>query len=406
MTNLTMARVANTQMPDPDQTDACVTWFWHVFLPGWIDRAHDREFGGFADLLDVNGCVPATAPKTVLAQARLLFTFAHLALLSEKPVYREAAQIAHDSLARFRKPSGLYRRAQGPKGAPLEGAGDIQARSYDQTFVIFGLSTWAKLTGCTKASAEIETLWQAVEAHLLDAKTGMLIDNDGVANRAHPDAPNPAQNPHMHMYEAALQAYEMGQGEVWLGRAKRMRSKGLEYFFDVETCTIAEFIKPDLTPLDGKDGQWREIGHQCEWAWLLQREVDLGGDPAMADVAARLLDFAVRYGFHQTGPLKGAAYDAVSSDTSWREMSFLLWPQTEAIKAYAMQSKAADDAPALRAKMLCDVIFRNYFEGRAGYINQVDPDGMPIWDEALSRLLYHLVLGFTEGARFGLWPAP
>ncbi len=406
MTHSTTAPVASVPMPAPYDRGAAVTWFWHSFLPDWVARAHDAEFGGFADFLDVNGQVPEGAPKTILAQARLLFTFAHLALSSDNHAYREAAQIAHDSLAQFRKPSGLYRRALGAKGEQLTDAGDVQARSYDQTFVIFGLSTWAKLTGCANASTEIETLWQAVEAHLIDPATNMLIDHDGVTDPAHADAPNPAQNPHMHMYEAALQAYEMGQGDVWLERAKRMRAKGLEYFFDTETGTIAEFIKPDLSPLDGKDGQWREVGHQCEWAWLLQREVDLGGDPAMAEIAARLMSFADGNGFCDQGVLKGAAFDAVACDTSWTENTFLLWPQTEAIKAQAMRSQSPDDLYATRAKALCDVIFQRYFDGRAAYINQVDPDGNPIWDEALSRLLYHLVLGFTEGARFNLWPAP
>lgn len=398
--------VARLPVSSTTDVEGNVRWFWDDFLPSWIDHAHDRETGGFSDFLDGSGRVPAQAQKTILAQARLLFTFSHLALISDAPAYRKGAEIAHAAIDQFLKLNGLYRRAVGPDGELLADQADRQARSYDQTFVILGLSTWAKLTGCTKAPETIEHLWAAVQTNLIDPATGMLIDHDDVLNPAAPDAPNPSQNPHMHMYEAALQAYEMGMGSVWLERAKDMRAKGLQYFFDTRSGTIAEFIKPDLTPLSGKDGQWREIGHQCEWAWLLQREVDLGGDPDMAAISARLWSFAHKNGFCPDGLMGGAAYDAVAADLSWAEHKFLLWPQTEAIKALAMQVRAGDDLFAQRAKALCSTMFDRYFAGQAAYINQVDLDGNVIWDEALSRLLYHIVLALTEGARFGLWSNP
>lgn len=398
--------VARVPVEPTMDAEGCVTWFWHDFLPGWIEHAHDRSSGGFCDFLDGAGQVPARAQKTVLAQARLLFTFSHLALVSDAPAYRKGAEIAHAAIDQFLKLNGLYRRAVGPEGELSSDPADRQARSYDQTFVILALSTWAKLTGCKKAPEQIEQLWAAVETNLFDPATGMLIDHDDVSDPSAQDAPNPSQNPHMHMYEAALQAFEMGMGDVWLERAKYMRAKGLQYFFDTGSGTIAEFIKPDLTPLPGKDGQWREIGHQCEWAWLLQREIDLGGDADVASVSARLWDFAAKNGFCPDGVMSGVAYDAVASDLSWAEHSFLLWPQTEAIKAMAMQVKHDDDAFARQAKDLCAAMFQHYFAGHAAYINQVDLKGSVIWDEALSRLLYHIVLALTEGARFGLWPKP
>ena len=208
----------------------------------------------------------------------------------------------------------------------------------------------------------------------------------------------------MHLFEAALQAYEMTGKQMWLERAAAMRSKGLEYFFDPDSGTITEFIAPDLSTLPGRDGQRREIGHQCEWAWLLMREVDLGGDASMRDIAARLLDFADRHGFSQGGIMAGAAFDAVSADTNWREDSFLLWPQTEAIKTYAVRADEASHAESARALAL--LIFRKYFDGRLAFANQLDVDGETLWPDALSRLHYHLVLALTEGARAGLWRYP
>jgi len=183
-----------------------------------------------------------------------------------------------------------------------------------------------------------------------------------------------------------------------------MRAKGLGYFFDQSTGTLLEFIASDLKDLPGRDGLRREIGHQCEWAWLLCREAELGGDASVRDTANSLLLFADTYGHASTGQMKGAAFDAVSSDTTWNEDSFLLWPQTEAIKTYAIRHELPGHKAS--AQHLMHLVFTSYFAGNAAFVNQLDNNGAPIWPEALSRLLYHLVLAVTEGERAGYWEAP
>jgi mannose-6-phosphate isomerase len=384
--------------------DEWVAWFWADFFPVWIQRARDPRGIGFYDLLDNEGQPPANPSKTTLAQARLLFTFSHLALISGNPVFRDAAKTAREALPYFRKPSGLYRRGLNGDGSHPSDTESQLATSYDQTFLILSLSTWGQLELAEDTDLEMESIWSAIEDQLVDPATGLLLEHDNVSEPADPTAPNPAQNPHMHLYEACLQAFEMSRRPVWMERAQRMRAKGLEYFFDTDSGTITEFIAPDLSILPGRDGERREIGHQCEWAWLLLREVELGGDVTMTSVANRLLTFADQHGFASSGSLKGAAFDAVSADTSWREARFLLWPQTEAIKTYAVRAQEGDNAD--KAKALVQVIFREYFAGRSAFVNQLDETGQVLWPEALSRLHYHLVLALTEGARAGIWKNP
>ena len=381
-----------------------VAWFWDAFLPAWTEHTHDPDSLGFFDVLDSDARPTHPDRRTILAQGRLLFSFAHLALLSETPAFHKAARIAREALPAFRKPTGLYCRAVTHKGAPTGVAEDALATSYDQSFVILGLATWGKLHPEEDVAPELEALWAAIEAQLTDPVTGLKLEHDALVDPAEASAPPRAQNPHMHLYEASLQAYEMTGTPVWLERAAQMRAKGLAYFFDAESGTITEFLTPDLSVQAGRDGARREVGHQCEWAWLLLREVELGGDPAMADVAARLLAFADAHGFADSGPMQGAAYDAVAADVSWREDRFLMWPQTEAIKTYAV--RANEEGNAEKAQALAQLIFRQYFAGRPAFVNQLDAEGTPIWTEALSRLHYHLVLALTEGARAGLWRNP
>ncbi len=404
----TAQSIVTHQPGDKASSQEWVDWFFLHFLPAWIERAGDPSGFGFYDLLDENATAAQPHKRTVLAQARLLFTFSHLALLTNNSDFYDAARVARDALPAFRKAPGSYCYARSDNKQATSEADDAFARSYDQSFVILGLSTWGRLHPDDNADAELEACWLAIDANLTDHATGLLLEHDGLTDPAHPAAPYRAQNPHMHLYEAALQAYEMTQQPIWLNRAAHMRAKGLEYFYDQDSGTIMEFIAPDLSALKAKDGQWREIGHQCEWAWLLYREAELGGDANdygnVRKIADTLLAFADTHGITTAGTMQGAVFDAVSSDTSWREETFLLWPQTEAIKTFAIRKAQAEHSAS--AEQLTLLMFKKYFSGHAAFINQLDASGKVLWSDALSRLLYHIVLALTEGVRAGLWTMP
>ncbi len=373
-------------------------WFWSESFPGWLKRVTDPE-GGLFDALDAGGTADPSAGKTILAQARGLFTLSHLALLSLDPALKAAAGRQVALLDRFRKAPGLYRRMVARDGQPL----DNVARSYDQTFVILGLSTWYRLAPSPGVEAEIEACWQALANRLTDPVTGLLVEDDTVIEPSAPDAPPRAQNPHMHLYEACLQAFAATGNPLWQGRAADLRAVALRHFLDQRHGSMAEFLTPDLCPLPGAAGQRREPGHQCEWAWLLRREVELGGDPALLATARRLEAFADAHGFAPAGPLSGAAYDAVSAEAVM-EPAHLLWPQTEAIKSFAMRHASGEAGAGARAKALLCLMFDHWFAGRPAFVNRLDAQGRTLWPQALTRLQYHLVLALTEGARAGLWP--
>lgn len=390
--------------PDNDApTEQWVIWFCSTFLPHWIERAQDSGGFGFIDHLDQNAQQALQNRRTLLAQARLLFTFSHLTQVSTNSVFEHAADVAHEALLAFRNNRSGYQRALSGNRQPTGDLWDERAYSYDQSFVILGIATWGHQKSDRKhaITAELEACWAFIESELIDPVTGLLLEHDGLTEPASASAPNRAQNPHMHLYEAALQAFEMTQQSNWLERAARIRCKGIEYFYDQSSGTITEFLTPELKPLSGREGLRREIGHQCEWAWLLNREIELGGDKQVRNIADSLLTFADTFGFATQGIMRGAAFDAVSADTQWREESFLLWPQTEAIKTHAIRSEHSIHAN--NALSLMRLVFQRYFAENAAFVNQLDNTGTPIWSEALSRLLYHLVLAITEGARAGLW---
>ena len=371
-------------------------WFWNTFFSDWITRVQDGENGVF-DALDVNGAPDLTSGKTLLAQARTLFTLSHAALETGDPAWIEAARAQAAFVKLFQKSKGMYRCKANRDATPTGNPDDEIARSYDQTFVILGFVTWNKISPSSQVETLIEECWGALQASLTDTTTGLLLNDDsGVIS-------GPAQNPHMHLYEACLQAFRMTQDAVWLSRAASLRAVALNHFMDDCSGSIAEFLTPELTPLAGAAGQRREIGHQCEWAWLLLEEAELANDEALKTPAQCLISFADACGFAKDGLMKGAAFDAVSAAGDVVEDSFLLWPQTEAIKVFSVLYRSGDKHAAQKACHLLCVMFEQWFADYPCFINQVDANGKVLWDEALTRLMYHLVIAMTEGRKAALF---
>ena len=118
-----------------------------------------------------------------------------------------------------------------------------------------------------------------------------------------------------------------------------------------------------------------------------------------------MLAFADSYGTRRDGgPLDGAPYDAVDADGTVVEASHLLWPLTEAGKVACSLHAAGIDGGAERADKLVRLVFGRFFAAdRPFWVNQMDGSGNVLWPDALSRLIYHVLLFVTEGARAGLW---
>ncbi|MGR3497695.1 MAG: AGE family epimerase/isomerase [Limimaricola soesokkakensis] len=375
-------------------------------LPGWLELAQD-DSGAVAERLEAPGKPLASPERTTLTQARLVFTFAHLHLATGSPWMREAAIAIHRYLdTALRDEDGGYRVAALASGAPSAAPEHALRRTYDQSFALLALVTLRRAAPEAVPEGRVEACWNFISTRLTDPATGALWEDDAMAARGPWPGELRAQNPHMHMIEALLQAHEMTGEAVWRDRAAGLVEVGLRHFLDPDTGAIREFTGHDLAPFDTADGWRREPGHQYEWAWLLRRFAAMGGDPAVTETAARMQRFVEAHGLRRDGPLAGAPFDAVSADGAVTEPEHLLWPLTEAGKLYAdLHAETGDREYAARALALLELIFARYVADGSDpfWVNRLDRQGRVLWPEALSRLLYHLALFLTEGGRAGLW---
>ncbi|PRD44896.1 hypothetical protein C5748_05855 [Phyllobacterium phragmitis] len=381
------------------------TAFATDIVPRWIAMAADHKRGGLVERLDGEGRPVFGEPKTTLVHARTVFSLAHLCLATGNSTLLDSARKIHAFMdTHLRHPEGGYRYAVDPDGSPREGSASRVRRTYDQSFVLLALVTLRKADPQAVAEGRIEELWRFIES-LTEPATGALYEDDQMALKGAQAGDRRAQNPQMHMLEAVLQAYELTREVVWLERATRYVSLLQDYFIDRSTGSVRELVSHDLSPLEGAEGLRREPGHQYEWAWLLHRYADLSGDDHVRPLADRMTVFADTYGIRRTGdPLDGAPFDALAADGSIIEDTHLLWPLTEAGKLACMLHLRGDARAAARARKWERLIFSRFFAcDRTRWVNQLDGRGGVIWPDALSRLIYHVALFVTEGARTGLW---
>lgn len=382
--------------------------FATTLVPDWLKIAMPAGDAPapICESIDGNGNVIPDQPITTLAQGRTALMLAHLYLATgDEALLTAAKRITSFMTTYLGGDDGGYRYSVAPDGSDIDTPASRQRRTYDQSFALLALVTLQKAAPDAVTDAQIESCISYVENILTDPVTGALWEDDDMARDGAKPGDLRAQNPHMHMFEAVMQAYEMTGNSIWLKRAKTYMDLGARYFIDPNTGAICEFIGHDLTQSNAGMGGRREPGHQFEWAWLLNRYAELSGDDAPRALADRMREFVETHGIRPNGPMAGAAYDAVGPAGDVTEATHLLWPLTEAGKVYAAITRETGDAEAAtRATELADMIFGDYFaDDKPAWINQLDDTKTVVWNEGLTRLLYHVAFFITEGGRAGLW---
>lgn len=375
------------------------------FVPAWIDLARDREYGGVVQRLDFDGHAVVGEMKSTLAHARTVFSLSHLYLhTGDASLLRAARDINDFMMAHLRSSEGGYRYAVECDGRASAAPADNLCRAYDQSFALLALVTLGKADPSAVDAQTISQLWEFIET-LTEPETGALFEDDEMARQGPQLGGLRAQNPQMHMLEALLQAFELIGNRTWLERADRYVALAEKFFIDPATGAVREFVSGDLSPLASLVGRRREPGHQYEWAWLLLRYRELGGNRDVKEQAARMSAFADRSGIRSDrGPMQGAPYNALDAEGRPTETSHLLWPLTELGKLACMRHMQGQPGAGERAQDMERLIFSRFFAAeKITWVNQLDGSGAVLSSNALSRLIYHVLLFVTEGVRAGLW---
>lgn len=346
-------------------------------LSFWGERGVDQRFGGFHEELSAQGDPTSIAFKRVRVMCRQTYVFTHAALRGWAPGAALSTLGYEYLISKARTADGGWAKVLSREGDIIDATPDL----YDISFVLYALAWRYRLT------SEPKTLGLAHQAldYLL---THMKHPVEGYWHRV-PPAGFSLQNPHMHLLEALLAAFEASGDERFWIEAGRVVDLFKRRLFDGRS--LAERFDEGWAR---SCEQALEPGHHFEWAWILLQYQRLGGGNLTHEARA-LVAFGEKHGVHKSTQ---AVFDAVNEAGAPVRASSRAWTNTERIKAWLglFEVTGCDPSAAVAAstRLLVDRYFAALPAGL--WVDQFDAHGSPVAAPVPASIMYHLHLAFAE----------
>jgi cellobiose epimerase len=303
-------------------------------LPFWRERSLDHRDDGFVAEMANDGTVNTNAPKGLILNARLLWTFS--ALYHEFSNERDLAlaRRAFHYLEKFfhDKECGGYVWHVGQNGAAL----DSSKKIYGQAFCIYALSEYY---GATRESAAIDhakELFQLIEHHAYDDLHGGYIEvlakdwspaEDLRLSHKDMDVAK-SMNNHLHLLEAYANLYR-----IWPNPKVALRLSELIQLFGSKIFSkeghFNLFFDADWTLRSNS----YTYGHDIEGAWLLYDAAEALDDPKLVEQSCLWIETIARAvsgeALDEEGGMVYEGHNGIviNSGREW-------WPQAEAMLGF------------------------------------------------------------------------
>jgi len=301
-------------------------------LPFWRRYAVDHEHGGFIAEMSNDLRVNPDAPKGLILNARILWTFSAAWRYTHNPEDRDLARRAFDYLLRHfldREHGGFFWRLN-PDGTVL----DAKKKIYGQAFCVYALAEYHRSFADAEALNQAVTLFDFLEAHAHDARHGGYIEttlrdwkpcDDLRLSDKDMNAPK-SMNNHLHVLEAYTNLYRIRPDSAVANRLYELINVFESQILNAEKTHLNHFFDDDWTPQSSS----YTFGHDIEAGWLLMEAAET------ACVAHRIRETAVRLARAVLSEALdadgGLAYEGrdgriINDNREW-------WPQAEAVVGF------------------------------------------------------------------------
>lgn len=357
------------------------------WVPKWYEAFSDPA-GGFYERLGKGFKPVFTGQRRLVTQCRQLSIYSDACERAGKPLYKNLQEKFEFILAKYHDPkTGLWRFSLNDAGNINDPTCDLYALS----FVIFSFSHYYRATNDGRAQVAALDVLNLIDSRFrLSLGLAEALDANG-----NPILKLRRQNPHMHLLEACLFAYDTWGDKAYEAMADEMIGLFQNYFYDSRRNALVEFLTDDLKP-DPEKGHHLEAGHYFEWVWLLKKHAVLKGDASMHDtVALKLLDWADKHGWDET---HGGIYDTISPEGRVITDTKRIWPFCEALKANALMLSSSPDRQAIKDRVseMVDVFEEKYMQERGFWTEWLNRDLSPAADYMPGTTPYHVYFGITE----------
>ena len=349
-------------------------------IPFWLKRSVDSEFGGFIGQMSNDGRIDPKAPKGLILNARILWTFSALYRYNEDNRYLDMARRAYDYLQTFfwdGSHGGVFWQVD-YQGHPL----NDKKKIYGQAFYIYALAEYYLAFGDEPAIELAGQLYELIENNSQDKTYGGYIE---VCNRDWSVAEDlrlsekdmdekKSMNNHLHLLEAYTNLYRIRPDASFRQR--------LTELFDIFDWRITDQASGHLNHFF--DGAWQPkstnytFGHDIEASWLLYETAEVIDESEITSrarhLALRLARVTLSEAVEEDGGLcyEGQAGKVIDPNREW-------WPQAESIVGFLNAYELSGDLSFLEVAQKAWLFIEKYFIDRENgeWFWRINRDGQP-----------------------------
>ncbi|MDZ4698840.1 MAG: AGE family epimerase/isomerase [Rhodothermales bacterium] len=306
----------------------------HHILPYWTSRTVDATHGGFIGAITGGNVPDWRAPKGIVLNARILWTFSETARVLGDA---ESRLLAHRAFAYIRArfwddvAGGAYWMVD-YLGQPL----DTKKYTYAQAFLMYALTAYHRATGNTGALDWAIDLFDLLEAHTADPAFGGYFEiYDATWRRRPMESLSPkdpvaakSANTQLHVLEAYASLLRIWPDERLQRRLRQLLDLFLNTIVDPDTHHLRQAFDADWTAIN----RLVSFGHDIEASWLLCDAARTLGDPGQILQAEGEAIAMVRATLNAGVAPDGSLYNEATphrldEDRHW-------WPQAEAVVGF------------------------------------------------------------------------
>ncbi|MBC7875423.1 MAG: AGE family epimerase/isomerase [Ferruginibacter sp.] len=301
-------------------------------LDFWMYNTLDEKQGGFLGKVDNNNVADHAAPKSVVLNSRILWTFSAAYLLEKKPEHLDMATRAYKYIVDYfidRKYGGVYWSVD-CNGRMLDGRKQI----YGLAFCMYGLTEYYKASGEKIALYLAKDLYDHIEKYSLDKKKGGYIEAFTQGWKLPADLrlsekdnnEKKTANTHLHIIEAYANLYAVWPDTRVLDSIKHLLDVFDQHIIDSQTFHLRLFMDEDWNV----KSSLISYGHDIEAAWLLLQCAEICVNtnyPAQFEDLSSKMAEAAAEGLDADGGL-WYEYDPARDELIKEKHS---WPQAEAM---------------------------------------------------------------------------
>ena len=359
----------------------CEKFLFDHLLPNWSEHGIDAEQGYSYESLNHDWSRNSVGRLRLLTQCRQLYTFSHACKLKEDSPWRDKLMplfefiISHyylDDRWIFSLNDDLTVK-------------DEQSDAYALAFVLLSFSHYYQLSGDQRALSYMKQTHQFLMANM-QAKAGGFYE-------AYPVDLTQVrrQNPHMHLLEGYIAAYQASQDAQYKQSIEFLLSLAHEHFYDKNSRTLREFFTNDWQ-IHPEIGHQVEPGHHFEWVWLLYQAYQICPDPVHLELAQQLFSTGTRHGMSEDGGI----YNQIDANTYVPlDEEKRIWPITEYLKAITVMPIGKEEKQLRLAKAL-EFMQQHYLLEDGRWNEYLDKENNAKDFPLPGTSSYHIFLGLVE----------